>query len=89
MKLFTVNLSSFTPGQPSIENVAPAAIRDVDHIITTVSWLNNDTVVSAWMNRVQNQAYLQSCVNAVCNMVQTINGLSIQNKIYLNFSSNL
>lgn len=71
MKLFSVNLSSLSAGQPVVRNeiLAPSAVRDVENVITAVAWQNNDSVVSVWMNRVQNQAYLQSCVNSNCNLV--------------------
>lgn len=58
-------------GQAVVPNeiLAPEAVRDIEHVITAVSWLNNETVVSVWMNRIQNQAYLQTCTGSNCNMV--------------------
>lgn len=72
MKLFSVNLNGLVPGQnvPRIEILAPEAVRDVEHIITAVAWQSNTTVLSVWMNRVQNEAYLQSCVDSNCNTVK-------------------
>lgn len=31
-----------------------------EQVLTTVEWANNDTVVAIWMNRVQNQAIIES-----------------------------
>ncbi|XP_037042142.1 venom dipeptidyl peptidase 4 isoform X1 [Bradysia coprophila] len=74
VKLYSVNLSGLTVGQPVPKNEisAPEPVRDVENIVTSVAWQNNDTVISVWMNRVQNQAYLQSCVNSNCNLFKSI-----------------
>lgn len=32
-----------------------------DHILATVAWASNDTLVSIWMNRIQNLAILREC----------------------------
>lgn len=74
MKLYSVNLSGLTPGQPVTKNelIAPPEVRNEEHVLTAVAWQNNETVISVWMNRVQNRAYLQRCVNSVCNTVSGI-----------------
>ncbi|KPU77939.1 uncharacterized protein Dana_GF24616, isoform C [Drosophila ananassae] len=44
----------------------PSALNtETDYIVTVVSWVDNDNVLSIWMNRIQNAAY-----------VETFNGLT-------------
>lgn len=96
MKLYSVNLSGLTVGQPVPKNEIPApdAVKDIENVITSVAWQNNDSLISVWMNRVQNQAYLQSCINSNCNMVRkkltlsnafppNVNEIFSSNRLYL------
>lgn len=68
VNLYTIDLSTVTD-EASAENaikLIPVPERFVniqtDHIITSVSWANNENLVAVFMNRVQNQADLQKCV---------------------------
>lgn len=72
--LFSVELDKITTGQPveKHEQLVPAVLSTVDHIISTVGWQNNDTFVASWMNRVQNQAYIQACNNQECHVFKNI-----------------
>lgn len=91
VKLYSVNLSGLTVGQPATKNEisAPDDVKGVENVITAVAWQNNETVISVWMNRVQNRAYLQSCINSNCNMVYDMCKLIIytQRNTDINFSS--
>uniref|UniRef100_A0A1L8DPB2 Venom dipeptidyl peptidase 4 n=1 Tax=Nyssomyia neivai TaxID=330878 RepID=A0A1L8DPB2_9DIPT len=40
---------------------APTDIVDDDHILGTVAWYDEDTILALWLNRRQNIATLQSC----------------------------
>lgn len=63
VKLFLVDLTSVS----SNENVKktqippPDELREKQHIIAVSAWANNDTLISAWMNRVQNRAIIEAC----------------------------
>lgn len=71
VKLFSVDLKELVEDQKLIkyEVVAPKALREQPHIVSVVSWLNNETLLSTWMNRVQNQAYIQTCIDEDCKDV--------------------
>lgn len=62
--MYTVNLHDLRPGTPVNMTVIPDTQpnrKSKDRIISVVSWLNNNTVFSISMNRVQNKADLQRC----------------------------
>ena len=51
------------------EILVPDAIKDEDHIIGTVAWINGSHLVAGWSNRIQNKLYLQNCDGAQCKLV--------------------
>lgn len=74
VKLFVVDLANASPNQ-SVEKLsipAPEEFRNIDHIISVVSWANNNTMLAVWMNRVQNQAILEACEGENCRRVRNI-----------------
>lgn len=66
-RLFSIDLKTLTP--TNIERYEISAPTDVDPestIISTVQWADNRTLLSSWMNRVQNQAHIQVCTDDKC-----------------------
>ena len=66
VKLLHVDLSKITDdGQGiDIKEIAtpqPLKTDNEDHLITSVSWANNNTLITVWMNRVQNQGIIEKC----------------------------
>lgn len=61
VQLFTVDLLRAERNVEFITEIPrPSQLNtETDYVITVVEWLDNDNVLSAWMNRVQNLAYLQ------------------------------
>ncbi|XP_037957263.1 venom dipeptidyl peptidase 4-like [Teleopsis dalmanni] len=61
VSLFTADLESAVKGSEFLDPVpVPSALNtETDYIITVVDWLDNNNVLSVWMNRIQNLAYLQ------------------------------
>lgn len=62
VKLFTVHLLRAAEGNTDFltqVNVPSALNTKNDYIITVVDWINNTELLSVWMNRIQNTAYLQ------------------------------
>lgn len=62
-------------------DVTAAAITSVNHpyigpannqkpLITAVSWIDNNQLVAAWMNRVQNECYIHKCTATECTQVR-------------------
>ncbi|XP_023171383.2 venom dipeptidyl peptidase 4 isoform X2 [Drosophila hydei] len=60
--LFMADLERATSGKEFLTSMpVPSALNtETDYIVTVVSWLDNDNVLSIWMNRVQNAAYVIS-----------------------------
>ncbi|KRG06654.1 venom dipeptidyl peptidase 4 isoform X2 [Drosophila mojavensis] len=58
--LFTADLERALEGKEFLTSMpVPSALNtETDYIVTVVSWLDNDNVLSVWMNRVQNAAYV-------------------------------
>lgn len=80
VKLFTVDLKNLQPSAtvPSkIEIPVPPQLANDEHIINAVKWANNETLFTSWMNRVQNKAYLQTCVGSECKPVKSSNESTI------------
>lgn len=67
VKLFSVNLKTLE----KYENPAPIKLRNIEHIIAVVAWANDDTLLSTWMNRVQNETVVQICENAACKLLNS------------------
>lgn len=77
MNVYSVNLENIKIGQLAEKNeiIVPDELSKSDHIISTVSWANNDTLIATWMNRVQNVAIIQSCKLKVCQVVTKLQSL--------------
>lgn len=74
VRLFHVNLLNLTKGPETqlTEMEPPESFKNIEHIITTVSWSDNENVISTWMNRVQNKAIIQNCVLSTCRDVKEL-----------------
>lgn len=74
VRLFHVNLLNLTKGREAqlTEMEPPESFKNIEHIITTVSWSDNENVISTWMNRVQNKAIIQNCVLSTCRDVKEL-----------------
>lgn len=61
--LHYVELDKLQPGEAVVvEKINPPPPFDtIEHIISVVSWVNDNKLISVWMNRVQNEAIMQSC----------------------------
>lgn len=55
-------------------NIAgPSELLTHDHLITSVAWANDNTLISVWMNRVQNKAIILKCTTGgSCTNVLTL-----------------
>lgn len=71
VRLFSVDLSRALEKEELVryEINVPTPLEVFPHIISVVAWANNNTLLSTWMNRVQNQAYVQTCENEICKPV--------------------
>lgn len=71
VNLYSVDLTSLAIGKPVVQHgqAVPQALQNAEHIIGSVVWQNNASVISLWTNRVQNEAYMQSCTDSVCKVV--------------------
>lgn len=89
--LHTINLENLSPTKPAkINSIAvPAELASRNHLITFVQWANNDELITSWMNRVQNVAYLQKCVVKTenCTIVSIDVNYSVGKNISNIFSS--
>lgn len=73
VQLFSVDLKTLA-NENKIEKheiLAPTSLRNEEHIIAVVAWANNETLLSSWMNRVQNEAYVQTCVDDKCKVLKS------------------
>lgn len=71
VKLYLVDLTS-TSSSDEVKKVqidAPEEFKKEQHIISVVAWANNDTLLSAWMNRVQNHMIVKTCGKENCDQV--------------------
>ncbi|XP_054086217.1 venom dipeptidyl peptidase 4 isoform X2 [Zeugodacus cucurbitae] len=61
VSLYTADLASAAKGLDFLTQIpVPSSLNtETDYIITAVEWLDNERVLSVWMNRIQNLAYLQ------------------------------
>lgn len=71
VKLFLVDLTNVSRNETvkKVQIPAPEKLRDQQHIVAVVSWANNETLLSTWMNRVQNHAIVESCKGQSCQQV--------------------
>lgn len=73
VQLFSVDLETVADENKveKYEVLAPIELRNVQHIIAVVAWANNGTLLSTWMNRVQNKTYVQTCVDDKCKLLMS------------------
>ncbi|XP_031623304.1 venom dipeptidyl peptidase 4-like [Contarinia nasturtii] len=71
VKLFLVELTALLPNKivKKIQVPEPKELNKKQHIISVVSWANNDTLLLTWMNRVQNRAIVEACQGKTCHKV--------------------
>lgn len=71
VKLFLVDLADASSNEAVKKDqiLAPEELRDKQHIISVVEWANNKTLLSTWMNRVQNHAIVEACEGKSCRQV--------------------
>lgn len=71
VKLFLVDLTTVSPNEPvkKTQISPPQELREQQHIISVAAWTNNDTLLSTWMNRVQNRAIVEVCEGQICRRV--------------------
>lgn len=72
VKLFLVDLTTVSPNDNNVKKVQispPDELREQQHIISVATWANNDTLLSVWMNRVQNHAIVEACEGPECRRV--------------------
>uniref|UniRef100_A0A1B0CY21 Venom dipeptidyl peptidase 4 n=1 Tax=Lutzomyia longipalpis TaxID=7200 RepID=A0A1B0CY21_LUTLO len=67
-----VDLGRISEGRPELVNLPVVQeVATEDHLITAVKWATSETVVTVWMNRVQNRCYIATC-NANTGACQTV-----------------
>lgn len=59
VKLFYVNLNDIDENLSHFQIQVPSELNTSEHIISVVSWLDNERLCSIWMNREQNIAFIQ------------------------------
>lgn len=71
VKLFLVDLTSASVNETvkRVQIPPPKEFNEKPHIVSVVSWANNDTLLSTWMNRVQNNAIIEACQGETCHRV--------------------
>ncbi|GAB0090119.1 venom dipeptidyl peptidase 4 isoform X1 [Sergentomyia squamirostris] len=75
VSVHTVNLNRLSEASPPIVNLPVATeVAAEEHLVTAIKWINNETVIVVWMNRVQNRCYLTRC-NAESGTCQTISDI--------------
>lgn len=73
VQLFSVDLKTLAEENKieKYEILAPFKLRNAEHIIAVVAWANNETLLSTWMNRVQNETYVQTCDDDKCTLLKS------------------
>lgn len=73
VKLFLVDLSDASSNEAVKKDqiLAPEELREKQHIVSVVGWANNKTLLSTWMNRVQNHAIVEACEGKSCRQVSS------------------
>lgn len=70
VKLFVVDLNTASVNETVKKvQIQPPEELDEQHIVAVVAWANNETLISAWMNRVQNHAIVEACQKQSCQRV--------------------
>lgn len=71
VKLFLVDLTNVARNETvkKVQIPAPEKLREQQHIVSVVAWANNETLLSTWMNRVQNHAIVEACRGQSCQQV--------------------
>lgn len=72
VQLFLVDLSTVAPNQnvKKVQIPPPKELSSVEHIISVVTWANNNTLFTTWMNRIQNHAIVEACKDQSCHQVK-------------------
>ncbi|KAG5672060.1 hypothetical protein PVAND_002219 [Polypedilum vanderplanki] len=70
VRLFSVDLANFN--SDNLQYITKPADIDVDHLITSVAWANENDLISVWTNRVQNKGLVYKCNNTGCENVLTL-----------------
>lgn len=70
VKLFQVDLSNAAlAGYTKVHIQPPVEFSRRQHVINLVQWANENTLVSTWLNRVQNDSIVQVCTETRCRNV--------------------
>jgi dipeptidyl-peptidase-4 len=75
VKFFYVDLEGITQENvdQKLQNVpAPSELAAEEHLITSVAWASDETLISVWMNRVQNKAIIFKCSSGSCENSKTL-----------------
>lgn len=73
VSLFVADIQNSNDGPiKPYEIDAPLELANEENILSTVSWVTNDTLVATWMNRVQNLAIIQSCTDKNCTVLNKL-----------------
>lgn len=85
VKVFAVDLNLIAQDVTAAvtEIKAPTQLQDVDHIIEIVAWANEDKLLTAWNNRVQNETYVLSCNERNCKQVYKHNSKAMKKGIFI------
>jgi dipeptidyl-peptidase 4 len=76
VKLYTVDLKEINQvnvNQKTELITPPTRLASVEHLITSVSWANDEKLISVWMNRVQNQGLIYKCTEGLSNCEDLMN----------------
>lgn len=71
-----VTLHSVDLSAPTVTIISHPYVGPAEHakpLLTAVNWLDNNRVVAAWMNRVQNECYWHTCTATSCTVVGLLN----------------
>lgn len=76
VKFFYIDLEGITQEnvvQKILSVQVPSELAGEEHLITSISWASDNTLVSVWMNRVQNKAVIFKCTTGgSCVSAQTM-----------------
>lgn len=69
--LHSVDLTSTAVNLLSHPYVGPSSNQKP--LLTTVAWIDDNQLVAAWMNRIQNEAFIHKCSATECTQVRRLN----------------
>lgn len=70
VQLFSIDLKTLV-NENQVERHEIRSPISSEHIIANVAWADNETLLATWMNRVQNETYLQTCVDDKCKILKS------------------